>query len=143
MAIVKFYEKPGCAGNAKQKAILAQAGHIVVPRDLTATPWTRPELMSFLAGRPVAEWFNRNAPAVKSGDVVPESFDVDTALDLLLAHPLLIRRPLLEVDGKRGAGFELAVIDDWIGLPGIDRDGDAEACAHDDGHHCPGHAHDI
>ena len=38
MATVIFYEKPGCVGNAKQKRLLADAGHEVVPRDLLTEP---------------------------------------------------------------------------------------------------------
>lgn len=142
MAVVTFYEKPGCAGNAKQKKLLEQAGHTVVARDLIAARWTRDELLPFLAARPVADWFNRNSPAVKSGEVVPEALDAEAALVLLLAHPLLIRRPLLEADGMRTVGFEAAAIDAWIGLRGVAVDGDPETCAHDEGHRCEGHDHD-
>lgn len=139
MAEVIFYEKPGCAGNARQKAILAAAGHTVTPRNLLTEPWTRSRLLSFLAPLPVAQWFNRNSPAVKSGEIVPEALDEDWAMSLLLAHPLLIRRPLLEADGQRRAGFEPAVIDAWIGLGGQSFEDDPEACRHEAGHQCQGH----
>ncbi|WP_210756771.1 hypothetical protein [Caldichromatium japonicum] len=88
MAKVIFYEKPGCSGNARQKALLEAAGHSVEARDLLAKCWTRMELVSFFAGRPVAEWFNRNAPAVKRGEIVPEECDEATALALLQRYPL-------------------------------------------------------
>jgi nitrogenase-associated protein len=142
MSVVVFYEKPGCSGNAKQKKILEMAGHTVLARDLIAARWRRGELLSFFTGLPVADWFNCNSPAVKSGEVVPEALDESAALALLEAYPLLIRRPLLEVDGIRRAGFDVALIDAWIGLPGIDVEGDAEACAHDEGHRCEGHDHE-
>ena len=143
MAVVVFYEKPGCSGNARQRALLEAAGHTVVAKDLLRTPWTRMGLHSFLDALPVAQWFNRNAPAVKSGEIVPEECDEATALALLQAHPLLIRRPLLEVDGVRRAGFDAAAIDAWIGLPGAAAAGDLEACRHGtDGHKCSGHDHD-
>lgn len=139
MAVVTFYEKPGCAGNAEQKRLLQVAGHTVLPKSLLEVQWTRSELLSFFAPLPVAAWFNRNSPAVKSGEIVPEACDADTALALLQKHPLLIRRPLLEVAGERRVGFEVAAIDAWIGLPGVTVDGDPEACRHDAGHHCQGH----
>lgn len=143
MADITFYEKPGCSGNARQKKILEAAGHRVEARDLLATPWTRMELRSFFEGRPVAEWFNRNSPAVKSGEIVPEECDEATALALLQRHPLLIRRPLLEVDGERKAGFDAAAIHAWIGLGTELPDEDVEACRHGaDGHACAGHDHD-
>lgn len=143
MAKVIFYEKPGCSGNARQKALLEAAGHSVEARDLLAKPWTRMELLSFFAGRPVAEWFNRNAPAVKSGEIVPEECDEATALALLQKYPLLIRRPLIEVAGERRAGFELAAIDAWIGLGAQRPEEDMETCQHGRGGHiCQGHDHD-
>lgn len=144
MAVVTFYEKPGCSGNAKQKKILEAAGHTVVPRDLLAARWTDADLRGFFAGLPVAQWFNRNSPAIKSGEIVPEECDEATTLALLKKHPLLIRRPLLEVEGVRKAGFDVAAIDAWIGLGGAEvPDEDMEACQHGkDGHVCQGHAHD-
>lgn len=143
MAHVIFYEKPGCSGNAKQKKTLEAAGHTVEARDLLSKSWLRMELLSFFAGRPVAEWFNRNSPAVKSGEIVPEECDEATALALLQKHPLLIRRPLLEVDGVRRAGFDIAAIDAWIGLGSRLPEEDMEACQHgQEGHVCQGHDHD-
>ena len=141
MSVVVFYEKPGCSGNARQKALLEAAGHTVVARDLLRTPWLRLQLRTFLDGLPVAQWFNRNAPQVKNGEVVPEDFDAATALALLQAEPLLIRRPLLEVGGERRAGFDAAAIDAWIGLNGAALDADVEACRHEPGQRCSGHSH--
>ncbi len=143
MATVTFYEKPGCSGNARQKKILEAAGDKVVARNLLGTPWTRLELLSYFDGLPVADWFNRNSPAVKSGEIAPEECDEATAVALLQRHPLLIRRPLLEVDGERRVGFDAAAIDAWIGLGSELPDEDLEACRHGtDGHVCQGHDHD-
>jgi nitrogenase-associated protein len=143
MAVVTFYEKPGCSGNAKQKKILEAAGHTVVPRDLFKTPWTDDGLRAFFGALPVVEWFNANSAGVKSGEIVPADYDEAAALALLKKHPLLIRRPLLEVDGVRKVGFDVAAIDAWIGLGADLPDEDMEACQHgQEGHVCQGHAHD-
>jgi nitrogenase-associated protein len=115
MAIVVFYEKPGCAGNARQKEILLRAGHTLEVRDLLSHPWSAEELSRFLMDVPVAEWFHRTAPRVKSGEVVPEALTAEQALPLLLADPVLIRRPLLQVGERREVGFILSVVDRWIG----------------------------
>ncbi len=131
MALVTFYEKPGCQGNARQKALLTAAGHRVEARSLKAEPWTQARLLQFLGGLPVADWFNRSAPAVKAGEIVPEQLDADAALALLLANPLLIRRPLMEADGTRMVGFDTAAVDAWIGLGDAERPaGNIEACVH-------------
>jgi nitrogenase-associated protein len=117
MARIVFYEKPGCGNNTRQKALLAAAGHEVVARNLLTEPWTRERLREFFGSRPVAEWFNRAAPGVKSGAVVPELLDAESALQLMLGDPLLIRRPLMEANKHKEAGFDQEKIHAWLGLP--------------------------
>jgi len=116
MAHVVFWEKPSCAGNARQKALLAASGHTLEVRNLLAESWEGGRLRSFFGARPVADWFNRSSPRVKSGEVQPESLDEAAAIALMLADPLLIRRPLMEADGQRQAGFEPERVRAWIGL---------------------------
>lgn len=120
MARVIFYSKPGCQGGTKQKVLLTAAGHEVIPYNLLTEPWTVERLRSFFGDRPVAEWFNRSSPKVKSGEVVPEKVDEQTALTLMLKEPLLIRRPLLEIGDRREVGFDVEKIDAWIGLKPVD-----------------------
>jgi nitrogenase-associated protein len=129
MTRILFYEKPGCAGNLRQRRLLEDAGHTVVVRNLLSEPWTTERLRGFFGARPVAEWFNRNAPQVKSGEVIPETLDAETAMKLLLAKPLLIRRPLLEADGRRETGFEPERIHAWLGLGKNAEAPVSEACA--------------
>jgi nitrogenase-associated protein len=127
MATVIFYEKPGCAGNARQKRLLAEGGHTVVTRDLLTWAWTTESLRPFFGDRPVAEWFNKAAPAVKSGEIDPASFDEEAALEAMIAKPLLIRRPLMQVGDRRETGFEPALVEAWIGLA-APVDGSIEGC---------------
>ncbi|WP_024300791.1 ArsC/Spx/MgsR family protein [Methyloversatilis discipulorum] len=116
MAHIVFFEKPGCAGNARQKQWLRDAGHQLSVRSLLTEPWTAASLLDFLDPLPVADWFNRVAPRVKSGEVQPEQLGRTEALALLLAEPLLIRRPLLQVGAERRVGFDPPAVDRWIGL---------------------------
>lgn len=74
MATILFWEKPGCSGNARQKALLSASGHTIVARSLLAELWTAERLRPFFGARPVAEWFNRASPRVKSGEVRPERY---------------------------------------------------------------------
>lgn len=120
MATVIFYEKPGCINNTKQKTLLKAAGHEVQPHNLLTEPWTTETLRSFFGKRPVAEWFNRTAPQVKSGDVIPEQVDAQTALILMIKQPLLIRRPLMQVGDRKEVGFDQKLVDTWIGLTPLD-----------------------
>lgn len=118
MTHIVFYEKPGCAGNARQRAALTAAGHTLEQRNLLTAPWTAESLLAFLAPLPVADWFNRAAPHVKSGEVQPDVLNRDTALALLLSEPLLIRRPLMQRTdtNTRHVGFDTAAVDAWVGL---------------------------
>ncbi|HEY3301033.1 MAG TPA: ArsC/Spx/MgsR family protein [Methylophilaceae bacterium] len=116
MAIVTFYEKPGCGNNSKQKMLLAQAGHTVWAKSLLTELWTRERLLQFFGNKRVTEWFNRAAPKIKSGEINPENIDAETAIAMMLADPLLIRRPLIEVEGRREIGFDAELIDAWLGL---------------------------
>jgi nitrogenase-associated protein len=106
VAIVTFYEKPGCGTNARQKLALSNAGHTLEVRSLLTEPWTAERLRGFFGDTPVAAWFNPAAPKVKSGAVDPSAVDAETAIALMLAEPLLIRRPLVETESGRCAGFD-------------------------------------
>ena len=128
MTTITFYEKPGCTNNSRQKALLTAAGHEIIARNLLTEVWTEQRLRDFFGNRPVAEWFNRAAPRVKSGAVVPELTDAETALGLMLDDPLLIRRPLIEADGRKEVGFEQNIIHTWLGLTPTNLD--LESCQH-------------
>lgn len=146
MATITFYEKPGCKGNLRQKTLLAAAGHTVQAKNLNAEPWTADRLLAFLGQLPVSRWFNPAAPAIKSGEIVPENLGFEHALQLLLENPLLIRRPLMEVGEERMVGFDTAAVDAWIGLNDVELpEGNIEACVHGpEGHgSCGSHEHEA
>lgn len=129
MAAVVFYEKPGCINNTKQKRWLRESGHKVIERNLLLHPWDASELMQFFASLPVTEWFNLSAPQIKSGEITPETLSADQAIVLMLANPLLIRRPLMQVNGGTMVGFNDEVVNRWIGLTQRLRDENLEVCA--------------
>ncbi len=117
MSSIVFHEKPGCACNAMQRALLHAAGHTLIRRDLLAEQWTAESLLAFLAPLPVYRWFNCAAPRIKSGELLPEMLDAASAISALLAEPLLIRRPLMQrEDGARMVGFDLAEVQRFVGL---------------------------
>jgi nitrogenase-associated protein len=128
MAKVIFYEKPGCINNTRQKQMLRDAGHEVEVRNLLEEKWTADELRPYFGDLPVASWFNRTAPAVKSGVVNPDKVSEREALCLMITMPLLIRRPLIQVEGVCRTGFDMETINQWIGLSEIDFAEDVETC---------------
>lgn len=137
MSDVIFYGLTNCPANAKQKQQLKAAGHSLDERDLAVEAWTASSLRPFFGERPVDEWFNRRAAAVKGGAVDPSTLDEAAALAAMIADPDLIRRPLIQVGDRREAGFDPVKLEAWIGIAPS-----GESCDHkhargvcDHGHH--------
>lgn len=118
MAHVTFWGKPGCAGNARQIAVLRASGHVLDVRNLLAEAWMPARLRPFFGDTPVSAWFNQSSPRIKRGEVRPETMTEAEALAAMMADPLLIRRPLLESDKITMAGFDRDLVAAWIGLAG-------------------------
>src|SRR6516165_3378843 len=116
MAKVLFWEKPGCANNARQKALLSASGHELDVRNLLTEAWTAPALQRFFGSKPVAAWFNPASPRVKSGEIRPDAVSGAEALAMMIADPVLIRRPLMQVADRCESGFDSDAVDKWIGL---------------------------
>lgn len=135
VASVVFYEKPGCINNSRQKGLLEKAGHTLDVRNLLTENWTAEGLRAFFGELPVAEWFNRSAPRVKEGEIVPEAMDEASALQAMMEDPLLIRRPLMAAGGRKMAGFDQDVVDAWLGLGETRQDRDLENCPRGDTAH--------
>lgn len=129
MAQVVFHEKPGCINNTRQKNLLLAAGHEVIVRNLLEESWMPDTLRPYFGSLPVAEWFNRTATAVKTGEVNPDAVSEQEALRLMVAMPLLIRRPLMFANGEHCVGFDMAEVNAWIGLEGVDVNVDVETCS--------------
>lgn len=128
MAEVIFYEKPGCINNTKQKRLLTFAGHLVVARNLLTEAWSSERLQPFFSSLPVSEWFNRSAPQVTGGKIDPDSVTADEAIRLIIAEPLLIRRPLMVIDGQPVVGFDAAALNHQFSLGLDDGERDLESC---------------
>jgi nitrogenase-associated protein len=135
LATIVFYQKPGCGTNGRQKRMLEDAGHTVIARNLLTEPWSTERLLGFFAGTPVASWFNPAALCVKSGEIDPAKTDAAAALALMLDDPLLIRRPLVETDRERCAGFDREPVISLLGRVASRED---QACSRPDASNpCP------
>jgi nitrogenase-associated protein len=128
MVEVIFFEKPGCINNTRQKKLLQAAGHKVIEKHLLEHPWTPQELRPFFGNKPVSDWFNRSNPRVKSGEIVAEQIDEDSALSMMIEEPLLIRRPLMEINGEYFIGFDTELLEEKIGLVPVEGNPDLETC---------------
>ena len=128
MKHIIFYEKNGCGGNARQKALLEENGFTIETRSLLDTPWTVEQLRPFFGEKPVSQWFNDKAPAVKSAHVCPSTFNEESALEIMIESPILIRRPLLEYNGKKASGFDEKIISEFLEITSEKKD--LEQCQH-------------
>jgi len=106
MNIIIFYEKPGCATNKQQKALLKEAGYRVIERNLLQHELSLKEFKSFLKTKPKHEWFNPRAPQIKTGLINPDRLSEEEATRLLFDTPILIKRPLMLIEGERLLGFD-------------------------------------
>lgn len=137
MKTILFYEKPGCVNNARQKQLLQEAGYQVDARNLLAEVWTAERLTPFFGGLPVADWFNRSAPQIKGGLVIPELLDAGQAMQLLLMEPLLIRRPLMQIGEQRLIGFETDQVNQALAISWSENEtGELERCLRHVGSSC-------
>ncbi|WP_320818627.1 ArsC/Spx/MgsR family protein [Thalassolituus sp.] len=131
-----FYEKPGCINNTRQKQMLRKTGIELVEHNLLTTPWQREELRRFFGKRPVAEWFNPSAPAVKNRRIRPNEMTSADALDVMLADPILIRRPLLQSGDWYESGFDWPQLVECLNLTekeivAIEISEGIDGCAHE------------
>ncbi len=128
MATVYFYEKPGCINNTRQKKLLEAAGHQLIVKNLLTEVWQTERLRTFFGVLAIRDWFNYSAPAIKHGEIDPETQTEQQALALMLQNPLLIRRPLMQVGDSFMAGFDQQAVENWIGLQNTKVTSDLESC---------------
>nr|WP_320133594.1 ArsC/Spx/MgsR family protein [uncultured Holophaga sp.] len=115
MALIDFYEKPGCINNSRQKRILEAAGHQLRCHNLLEEAWTVERLRPFLRSEDPQEILNSTAPAIKRGDLDPTALSFEGALQLMVADPILVRRPLIAVGGLQLQGFDDARLSPYLG----------------------------
>jgi len=104
---VIFYEKTGCNGNARQKALLREHGIHFEVRSLLDTPWDKATLASFFEGLTPKEMLNPFAPQLKDGSFKLEDYTKERLIEKMVQEPLLIRRPLLQIGEVKLCGFDI------------------------------------
>ncbi|HWR01162.1 MAG TPA: hypothetical protein VN371_04815 [Chlorobaculum sp.] len=116
MSHITFYEKTGCQNNRRQKEWLELAGHTLEVIDILKHPWTKDELITFLDGKTVSQCFNPAAPDIRDGLLDPSGIPLEQAIELMIANPLLIKRPLMKIEHRRIQGFDPALLKSFINL---------------------------
>jgi arsenate reductase len=140
MPTILFYEKPGCATNQLQKELLRVSGFELDVRNLLREPWTLETLRPFFGDKPVHQWFNHSAPAIKYGNIDPFGLSGEQAIELMLSQPILIRRPLIRFGSNAVAGFDNPQILALLAAKGVSSVAEnLHGCSHAStpGHRCP------
>lgn len=114
MTKVIFYEKPGCVVNQNQKNLVEAAGFDVEIYDLMAQKWTAAGLRAYFGDRPVEDWFDPEAPRIRSGEVNPASANPQAALVMMTVDPTLIKSPLVKLEDRCASGLDESQLEIFI-----------------------------
>ena len=79
--------------------------------------------MPFVEGKSPSMMMNFTAPAIKKGEIRPAELTFDEAVGLMIAYPILIKRPLIVVSGMHIQGFDderlKPYLGDWDGTEDV------------------------
>ena len=123
----EFYEKTGCSGNARQKELLKSYGINFEVKSLLDTKWSYEELSAYFEDLSVEEMFNPFAPQIKAGQINIKNLSKDEAINLMIKNPILIKRPLMEINGNKICGFDVEKINKILNLK-MDTDKKINSC---------------
>ena len=107
---ITFYEKPGCAGNEKQKKLLLENGIRFETKSILDTKWDKKTLSLFFKKLEKEDIINKFAPQIKKGELEISKISKDDLIDLMCKNPILIKRPLLEIGDYKICGFNIEKI---------------------------------
>jgi arsenate reductase len=95
-----IYHHPGCGTSRKTLAILKESGAKVTVIEYMKTPPSRDELKRLYARAGMGAWDGLRAKEALANELglTGEGVDEDRILDAMMAHPILINRPLVETE---------------------------------------------
>ena len=126
-----FYEKTGCSGNAKQKELLKSHNISFSVKSLLDTLWTKETLSEFFKGLEIKDIFNPFAPQIRDKEIDISKLSKDEAINLMIKNPILIKRPLLDINGIKVCGFDIEKINELLNT-NIDTNKKLNTCSSSD-----------
>ena len=126
-----FYEKTGCSGNAKQKELLKCHNISFSVKSLLDTKWTSESLNQFFEGLELIDIFNPFAPQIRDKEIEISKLSFDEAINLMIQNPILIKRPLLDINGVKICGFDIEKINKLLNT-NIDTNKKLNTCSSSD-----------
>lgn len=109
-----FYEKTGCAGNSRQKKVLKSFGIRFEVKSLLETNWDIVTLEPFFKNIDKTKIVNLSAPKIKNNDIDISFFTKNELIKMMCDDPILIKRPLIQIDQHYICGFDIKMINDIL-----------------------------
>ena len=97
MSAITLYHNPECGTSRNTLALIRNSGVEPTIIHYLETPPSRDELVALIAamGMPVRDLLRKNVPPYEALGLAEDRFSDDELLDAMLAHPILINRPIV------------------------------------------------
>ena len=97
MSAITLYHNPECGTSRNTLALIRNSGVEPTIIHYLETPPSRDELVALIAamGMPVRDLLRKNVPPDEALGLAEDRFSDDELIDAMLAHPILINRPIV------------------------------------------------
>ncbi|MDM5087824.1 glutaredoxin-dependent arsenate reductase [Aeromonas bestiarum] len=97
MSAITIYHNPECGTSRNTLALIRNSGVEPTVIHYLETPPSRDQLVVLIAamGMPVRELLRKNVPPYEALGLAEGSFSDEALIDAMLAHPILINRPIV------------------------------------------------
>ncbi|MCY9808992.1 glutaredoxin-dependent arsenate reductase [Aeromonas caviae] len=97
MSAITLYHNPECGTSRNTLALIRNSGVEPAIIHYLETPPSRDELVALIAamGMPVRDLLRKNVPPYEALGLAEARFSDDELIDAMLAHPILINRPIV------------------------------------------------
>ena len=97
MSAITLYHNPECGTSRNTLALIRNSGVEPTIIYYLETPPSRDELVALIAamGMPVRDLLRKNVPPYEALGLAEDRFSDDELIDAMLAHPILINRPIV------------------------------------------------
>ncbi|HHQ4592661.1 glutaredoxin-dependent arsenate reductase [Aeromonas veronii] len=97
MSAITIYHNPECGTSRNTLELIRNSGVEPTVIHYLETPPSRDQLVALIAamGMPVRDLLRKNVPPYEALGLAEEHFSDDELIDAMLAHPILINRPIV------------------------------------------------
>ena len=97
MSAITIYHNPECGTSRNTLELIRNSGVEPTVIHYLETPPSRDELVALIAamGMPVRELLRKNVPPYEALGLAEDRFSDDELIEAMLAHPILINRPIV------------------------------------------------